>query len=137
MNVPLLLPLSLLLVVVGACATQAESTSPTPATSAAEVAAPASKAPLLTEVTDSSQVCMVNNQYMGRPQIPVTVAGKTYYGCCPMCQGRLERDEAARSATDPVSGRPVDKASAIIGKTDAGDVFYFESRATLAAYQPK
>jgi YHS domain-containing protein len=80
---------------------------------------------------------MVNNQFMGRPQIPVSIDGKTYYGCCAMCKGKLERDATARTATDPVNGHAVDKAAAVIGKTDNGQVFYFESRDTLAAYQPK
>jgi YHS domain-containing protein len=80
---------------------------------------------------------MVNNQYMGRPQIPVSVNGKTYFGCCEMCKGKLERDVAARTATDPVSGRQVDKAAALIGKTSTGDVLYFESQDTFAAYGPK
>jgi YHS domain-containing protein len=78
---------------------------------------------------------MVNNQYMGRPQIPTTVEGKTYYGCCPMCKGRLETEVSARTAKDPVSGRDVDKALAVIGKRENGDVLYFESRQTLAAYR--
>jgi YHS domain-containing protein len=84
---------------------------------------------------DPSQVCMVNNQYMGRPQIPVSVNGKTYYGCCPMCKGKLEREVSARAATDPVTGRQVDKADALIGKVENGDVLYFESQASLAAYR--
>lgn len=98
---------------------------------------PSAQAPLaaLTEVTDPSQVCMVNNQYMGRPQIPTTVNGKTYYGCCPMCKGRLEKEASARTAKDPVSGRDVDKAVAVIGKQENGDILYFESRQTLAAYR--
>src|SRR5687768_563470 len=79
---------------VPAAAEPEKTTSPTP--SAAAPGAPAPIAPTevasLTEVTDPSQVCMVNNQYMGRPQIPTTVAGKTYYGCCPMCKGRLEKE---------------------------------------------
>src|SRR5689334_1427618 len=66
----------------------------------------------LTLVTDAKQVCMVNNQIMGREQIPVQVDGKTYFGCCEMCKGRLERDPSSRSAKDPVSGNLVDKATA-------------------------
>lgn len=104
---------------------------------APSAAASSAPAPItaLTEVTDRSQVCMVNNQYMGRPQIPTTVGGKTYYGCCPMCKGRLEKEASARTAKDPVSGRDVDKAVAVIGKQDDGDVLYFESRQTFAAYR--
>ena len=145
---------SLALIVV-ACTPRAEKADPgavareepaqaSPPPSAVAASAPAANAPApvaptaaasLTEVTDPSQVCMVNNQYMGRPQIPTTVEGKTYYGCCPMCKGRLEKEVSARTAKDPVSGRDVDKAVAIIGKQENGDVLYFESRQTLAAYR--
>jgi hypothetical protein len=31
-----------------------------------------------------------------------------------MCKGRLAQDPAVRSATDPISGKPVDKAKAVI-----------------------
>jgi hypothetical protein len=63
------------------------------------------------------------------------VEGKTYFGCCPICKGRLEKEAAARTAKDPVSSRDVDKAVAVIGKQENGDVLYSESRQTLAAYR--
>lgn len=126
-----------LLASVVACATQVEKgQAMRPAMSAAPTTLQPQKAAALTEITDSSQVCMVNNQFMGRPQIPVSVGGKTYYGCCAMCKGKLEREASARTATDPVNGHAVDKASAVIGKTESGEVVYFESRDTLAAYRP-
>ena len=34
---------------------------------------------------ERSQVCFINDRYMGKPQIPVSVEGKTYYGCCQGC----------------------------------------------------
>jgi YHS domain-containing protein len=133
------------LALLAAACTRGERAEPDPATRAqpehTTPPAPSAPAPMaptaaaLTEVTDVSQVCMVNNQYMGRPQIPTTVEGKTYYGCCPMCKGRLEKEASARTAKDPVSGRDVDKAVAVIGKQENGDVLYFESRETLAAYR--
>ena len=134
------------LALIAAACTRAEQAEPGPATRAqpehTTPPAPSAPAPMvsttvasLTEVTDPSQVCMVNNQYMGRPQIPTTVEGKTYYGCCPMCKGRLEKEASARTAKDPVSGRDVDKAVAVIGKQANGDVLYFESRQTFAAYR--
>lgn len=88
----------------------------------------------LTRVEDSSLVCMVNNQFMGKAQIPIEVEGKTYYGCCDMCKGRLARDPASRVGTDPVSGRPVDKATAVIAQTERGATLYFESEQSFAAY---
>ena len=80
---------------------------------------------------------MVNNQFMGRPQIPIVVEGKTYYGCCEMCKDRLAKDSAARTAVDPVSSKPVDKAVAVIAKAESGAALYFESEATFAAYSKR
>lgn len=77
---------------------------------------------------------MVNNQFMGRPQIPIEVDGRTYFGCCEMCKGRLANDPTSRVAIDPVSQRSVDKATAVIGKTDDGTTLYFENEQTFAAY---
>lgn len=79
-------------------------------------------------------VCMINNKLFDKPQIPVTVKGKTYYGCCSMCKEKLEKSAEARSATDPVSGKKVDKASAVIGTKPDGSVAYFENDANLNAY---
>lgn len=80
-------------------------------------------------------VCMVNNAAFDKPQIPVEVNGKTYYGCCPMCKERLSKDASARMATDPVSGKSVDKAEAVIGKTADGSVYYFENEGNLKKYK--
>lgn len=77
---------------------------------------------------------MVNNQFMGRAQIPVEVEGRTYFGCCEMCKARLAQDRSARTAVDPFSGREVDKAGAVIAKDASGKVLYFESEANLTSY---
>ena len=77
---------------------------------------------------------MVNNQFMGRPQIPIEVDGRTYYGCCEMCKGRLGSDPSSRVSTDPVSGNTVDKATAVIGRAGDGRTLYFENDQTFAAY---
>ena len=88
----------------------------------------------VTLVTDRSLVCMVNDQFMGQAQIPVVVNGNTYYGCCPACKERLSNDKGARTSVDPISKRPVDKASAIIGKAASGAAVYFENEQNLVAY---
>jgi len=77
---------------------------------------------------------MVNDQYMGKPQIPVSVQGKTYFGCCAMCKEKLETNSAARTGRDPVSGKPVDKAEAVLARDAQGKMFYFESEETFARY---
>lgn len=90
-------------------------------------------APALTRV-EAKKVCMVNDALFQKDQIPVEVEGRTYYGCCNMCKERLAQDAAARTATDPVTGRPVDKAEAVLGAKPDGSVLYFESEETFERY---
>jgi YHS domain-containing protein len=98
---------------------------------AAEAAAPA------LQKVEAKKVCMVNDAVFGKDQIPVEVQGRTYYGCCEMCKGRLANDETARTAVDPVTGKKVDKAVAVIGAKADGSVLYFESEKTFAEFLAK
>lgn len=86
---------------------------------------------------EAKKVCMINNQLFAKDQIPVEVEGKTYYGCCEMCKERLAKDVAARTATDPVTGKDVDKATAVIAALEDGSVLYFESEKTFEQYAKK
>jgi hypothetical protein len=98
------------------------------ATSMRETSASATALPSgMTRVAESSEVCMVNDPYMARTQIPVDVHGCTYYACCPACRSRLIDEPASRTAKDPTTGRDVDKSSAIIVRDPTGGVRYFES----------
>lgn len=98
---------------------------------ATEEAAPAKTTLTLVE---AKKVCMVNNTVFAKDQIPVKVEDRTYYGCCEMCKERLAKDAAARTGVDPVSGKPVDKAKAVIAALPDGSVLYFESKANFDAY---
>src|SRR3990167_5810366 len=89
----------------------------------------------MTRVTDVSRVCMVNDQFMGKAQIPVEVAGKTYFGCCPMCKDRLTMEPGTRVGLDPVTGKAVDKAAAVIVQDSTGKVRYFASEDTLRQWR--
>ena len=82
-------------------------------------------------------VCMINEHAMGKDQIPVEVEGKTYYGCCEMCKKALATDAAKRTAVDPVSGKQVDKAKAVIAAQEDGRVFYFENDENLARHNAR
>ena len=82
-------------------------------------------------------VCMVNNSLLDVPQIPVELGGKTYFGCCPACKERLETHLSLRESMDPISGRMVDKAVAVIGVLPSGTVVYFETEQNLVAYRAK
>lgn len=86
---------------------------------------------------ETQKVCMVNDALFEKDQIPVEVEGKTYYGCCQMCKARLAQDAAVRSAVDPVTGKTVDKATAVPGALSDGSILYFESEETLAKYNEK
>jgi YHS domain-containing protein len=125
------------LLLAGACGTEASpAAAPTapvsaPATTSPQVASPAPAVAALTRVVDPSLVFMVNNQLMAKPQIPVEVQGRTYYGCCAMCKDRLANDPASREARDPVTGETVDKAKAIMASDADGAIYYFASVDTL------
>lgn len=82
------------------------------------------------------KVCMVNNTLFPKDQIPVEVEGKTYYGCCQMCKKTLRENPDSRIARDPVSGRQVDKAAAVIGAAADNQVYYFENEANLRSFAP-
>lgn len=128
-----------------ACSTNDSKTpseqAPSAAQSTTQAAAPAkakhATAPLangLERVADASLVCMVNNKFMGETQIPVEHGGQTYYGCCEMCVGKIQNDPKARTAVDPVTKRPVDKALAVMAKDAKGKIYYFENEQNLARF---
>lgn len=104
-----------------------------PAADAAPAEAPAAEAAL--QVVANHEVCMVNDTFFARDQIPVEVEGQTYYGCCAACKQRLAEDEAIRYAVDPATGERVDKATATIAARPDGSVLYFASDENLAKYR--
>lgn len=87
--------------------------------------------------SESNKVCMVTDKYMGSEQIPVSVEGKAYYGCCAGCASKLkENQNNVRFSKDPLTGEEVDKATAyIVHITDgSNNVFYFKSKKTYQQY---
>lgn len=86
------------------------------------------------ERVEAEHVCMVNERHYENVQIPVPVGDKTYYGCCQGCVTELENNPESRTATDPVTGSEVDKATAVIGALPDGSVRYFESEETLQQF---
>ncbi|XGC79965.1 hypothetical protein ACES2L_11560 [Bdellovibrio bacteriovorus] len=86
------------------------------------------------QIVPNDKVCMVTNMVFPRTQIPVTHQGKTYYGCCENCKKTLSEDAQARVSVDPVSGKSVDKAKAVIAAREDGSVIYFESKKTFEKF---
>lgn len=89
------------------------------------------------KAVESKYVCMVNNQLFQKEQIPVTVEGKTYYGCCEMCKGMLANDSKNRVAVDPISGKQVDKAESVTAANSKGEVYYFENEKNLEMFRDR
>jgi YHS domain-containing protein len=85
---------------------------------------------------ENKYVCMINNKVFPKEQILIVVQDKRYYGCCDMCVSRLNNDASSRYGVDPVSGKPVDKATAIVGASADGQAYYFESESNLLKFSP-
>ena len=85
-------------------------------------------------VDKKEYVCMMQDMVLGKAGIPIQFSGRTYYGCCEMCKERLAKDAEARTGVDPVTGKKVDKATAVIAALPDGTVLYFESEETLKKY---
>ena len=79
-------------------------------------------------------VCMVTNNVGLMKIIPVKVEGKTYYGCCQGCVGKLKNNRSYRYTIDPVTGREIDKAKAFIVADKAKKALYFESKETAERF---
>jgi len=93
-----------------------------------ETSEQATSAPQVGDPVPNNLVCMVNNAYMGVPQLEVPFEGKMYYGCCEMCKERIPKEKKARIAVDPYSLKDVEKADAyIVLVGDRGEVAYFEN----------
>jgi hypothetical protein len=93
--------------------------------------------PPQTDTITHSKICMVDDIYQGDyPTLSVRLSTSTYYGCDAKAVHELTSKEAVRFATDPVTKRKVNKASAVVGldrKRD-GKVLYFESNETFNKY---
>ena len=83
---------------------------------------------------EAKHVCMSNDKVFEGEQMSFEVEGKTYYGCCPMCKEILQKDAARRKDIDPVSGKEVDKASAVIGADASGKTYYFENEENMLKF---
>ncbi len=79
-------------------------------------------------------VCMVTNNVGLMKMIPVKVEGKTYYGCCQGCVGKLKNNRSYRYAIDPVTGNEIDKAKAFIVADKAKKALYFETKETAERF---
>lgn len=95
---------------------------------------PTQTAPPLRKI-EGKFVCMMDNRFMGREQVAAEIEGKTYYGCTGAVR-HLQMSAPTRMATDPVSGRSVDKATAVLGADEDGQVYYFENEENLKKFTP-
>ena len=83
----------------------------------------------------SSNSCMGSNQAQEKAQNYAIVDGKPYYGCTDMCIANLRQNAGFRYSRDPVSGKKVDKATAIVGARKNGQLLYFETEENFLSYR--
>lgn len=89
------------------------------------------------EPVPKDEICMVQKYYMGPGKMtPVVLDNKTYYVCCQGCKDTITKDPNERWAIDPVSGKKVNKADAVLGKATNGQIHFFESEADRDAFRP-
>jgi YHS domain-containing protein len=84
---------------------------------------------------DARYVCMITKKHFTSEQMAVNVEGRTYYACCDMCKTELRDEPSSRTDIDPVSGNKVDKASAVVGVDNAGNVYFFENVENLTQFR--
>ena len=91
------------------------------------------------EIVPNDKVCMVNDRFMGIPQIAIDVKGTTYYGCCEDCVEKLQKNiNDVRFGSNPLSNDKVDKASAVIVQDmNTGIVFYFATNNDALTFMNK
>lgn len=81
-------------------------------------------------VENRENVCVMQDSVLASPGIPVVHEGRTYYGCCPMCNQSIKAEpEKYTISRDPVTGKNVDKAFALM-YSHKGRVYYFESESS-------
>ena len=81
-------------------------------------------------IDDRTRVCMMQDSLQVKPGTPIEIDGKTYYGCCSMCAGKMKANPAKYTkAKDPVSSALVDKSGAFVFAHN-GSIYYFESEDT-------
>ena len=79
-------------------------------------------------------VCAVQDTVGDKAGVPHTYNGKTYYLCCEMCRSSIKNEpEKYTIAADPVSGKKVDKAEAMIYNLE-GKAYYFENDANRKTF---
>lgn len=82
----------------------------------------------------SSHTCMGSNQAQEKAQNYAIIDGRPYYGCTDMCIANLRQNPGFRYGLDPVSGKKVDKARAIVGTRKNGQLLYFEKEENFLSY---
>lgn len=84
----------------------------------------------------ANEVCMLDDEYAESGLLPISLDGKTYYCCIPDCATHLKEDGPLQYATDPVSGKRLDKADAMYGSSKQGRIYYFENAENLQQFRP-
>ena len=93
----------------------------------------ASKSSLLIRVKPE-EVNMAINHYEGAKQNEVMIDGKVYYAGVRGYVTHISANPSTRYSKDPFTGKPVDKAVAVIYADASSRAHYFESEDTYKAF---
>lgn len=82
----------------------------------------------------ANEVNMATNTFEKKAQKSVNIDGKSYFTDNGACEFNLSQNASARFATDPLTNKRVDKASAATYADASGKVYYFESDANFQGF---
>ncbi|MBI5453307.1 MAG: hypothetical protein HY956_01625 [Deltaproteobacteria bacterium] len=82
----------------------------------------------------ANEVNMAANTFEKKAQRSVSIDGKSYFTNGGASEFNLAENPSARFATDPLTNKRVDKASAATYADASGKVYYFESDATFQGF---
>ncbi len=86
------------------------------------------------QIHEPGHVCMVKRTTHVHTKFTIDHEGKKYSFCCTPCLDRFKAEpDKLRMAIDPVSGKPVDKADALI-YAYKGRAVFLESKKSLKKY---
>ncbi len=83
---------------------------------------------------DAKDVNIVTNRLVTADQMKVSVEGSDYYVINKYYESTLKKNLTLRSATDPYTGKHVNKAEAVIYVDASGRAFYFESNESFDGF---
>ncbi|GIX41484.1 MAG: hypothetical protein KatS3mg129_1217 [Leptospiraceae bacterium] len=86
------------------------------------------------QIVEAKYVCMTQDKVFDKELLPVSINGKTYYGCCGGCVLAMKENPSKYIyAIDPITKERINKADSIILNAN-GYAIYFKNKDSLNKY---